>query len=192
MSNTYIHHTALVEINFFKNFQSQVKPHILNSNGASSAAVQQSIPSGHSDPNLATTTGVVAKEEDSSKYAALSSYLGSPTHDFSDPGSPPQLNLKRPSLTNEYPFLTLRSKSTDEFSAGKPTIGNNEDGVAVVMESILKHRKNLRQSHRIYKVPFMREKKKRVREEAPLEELRYLRYAQSSLLTFHEIFLTTF
>ena len=157
-------------------FYFQVKPQILKSNGAS-AAVQQSIPSGPADPNLAPiTTGVVTKEEDSSKYAALSSYLGSPTHS-SDPGSPPpMLNLKTASTpANDYPFLTLRTKSTDEcISSTNVNTSSNEDGVALFMESILQHRKNLRLSHRTFKVPFMKEKKKRVMDFKPLEELRYV------------------
>ena len=153
----------------------QVKPQILKSNGAS-AAVQQSIPSGPADLNLAPfSTGAVTKEEDS-KYAALSSYLGSPTHS-SDPGSPPpMLSLKTASTpANDYPFLTLRTKSTDECcSSTKVNTSSNEDGVALFMESILQHRKNLRLSHRTFKVPFMKEKKKRVMDFKPLEELRYV------------------
>ena len=153
----------------------QVKPQILKSNGAS-AAVQQSIPLGPTDPNLAPiSTGAVTKEEDS-KYAALSSYLGSPTHS-SDPGSPPpMLSLKTASTpANDYPFLTLRTKSTDECSSStKVNTSYNEDGIAPYMESILQYMKNRRLGHRTYKLPFMKEKKKRVMDFKPLEELRYL------------------
>lgn len=51
-----------------------------------------------------------------------------------------------------------------------------DEGIASVVEGILENRKRLRQSYlsRMYQVPFMKEKKKRVREEAPLEEMRYV------------------
>ena len=157
-----------------------MKPHILKSNGAS-AAVQQSIPSGHSDPNLApASSGVVTKEEvdTSCKSAALLSYLGSPTHS-SDPGSPPMLSALKSSsskTTDSYPFLTLRSKSTDsEYCSYKNNSLNNEyqEGIALKIESILQHRKSLRLSNRLFKIPFMKEKKRMMTNFDPLESLRY-------------------
>merc|ERR1712083_348609 len=75
----------------------RVKPHILKSNGASAAVQQSTTPLGHSDLVPQVASNVVTKEEadNSSKYAALSSYLGSPDHS-SDPGSPPpMLNSSR-------------------------------------------------------------------------------------------------
>ena len=174
----------------------QVKPQILKSNGAS-AAVQQSILSGPADSNLAPiSTGAVPKEEDS-KYAALSSYLGSPDHS-SDPGSPPpMLSLKTASTpaANDYPFLTLRTKSTDECSSSPSKVNTSygEDGVAPFMESILQYMKNRRLSHRTYKIPFMKEKKKRVMDFKPLEELRYLFCFQNAKMDcFCEQFLNNF
>ena len=105
-------------------------------------------------------------KEDGNKYAALSSYLGSPTHS-SDPGSPtfppgplhgsppPRKELLPPSKLD--PFLTAKGSSNE---------GKNDDGIANVVDRILDQRKILRKSlafSRMYKVPF--EKKKRPKAE---------------------------
>lgn len=121
----------------------------------------------------------VPTKEDCNKYAALSSYLGSPTHS-SDPGSPPPVAAKMAapqvvsSSSKEYPYLTFRGKS--EAAASTVIKTTCDEGIASVVEGILENRKRLRQSYlsRMYQVPFMKEKKKRVREEAPLEEMRYV------------------
>ena len=147
----------------------QVKPHILKS---SSNGPQQPL-SAPLPVSNSTITDNEAKE-DSNRYAALSSYLGSPTH-TSDHGSPPPLPLSSSSSSScpkeekisSYPYLTIKGSAAAAAADGS-------DGVAIIVNSILAHRKKLRQSllGRMFKVPFMKEKKKRVREEAPLETIK--------------------
>ena len=137
------------------------------------ATAQQTLPSSqNSTPVSDPSTDSIVKEvkEEGSKYAALSSYLGSPTHS-SDPGSPPSLSTVASSpllASKDYPYLTLKGKNTDRVSTP-------EDGIAVVVENILQHRKNLRMSlfGRMFKIPFMKEKKKRIMQEAPLDQHRW-------------------
>ena len=67
---------------------------------------------------------------------------------------------------NEYPYLTVRGKTEIKFE---------ETSTPRVVDNILEHRKKLRQSYannRMYKIPFMKEKKKKTREEAPLEAIK--------------------
>ena len=119
--------------------------------------------------NNSTKTDIEAKE-DSNRYAALSSSLGSPTH-TSDHGSPPPLaspsSCTKEEKLSAYPYLTIKGSAAAAAADGY-------DGVAIIVNKILAHRKKLRQSllGRMFKVPFMKEKKKRVREEAPLETIK--------------------
>ncbi len=123
-------------------------------------------------------------QEDGNKYAALSSYLGSPTHS-SEPGSPPPvpnaLSAKPAvaSSSKEYPYLTVRGKSSDSSepgtSSGTFVKTSFDDGIASVVENILAHRKEFRRCQalsRMYRTPFQERKKKKVRVTAPLEEIR--------------------
>ena len=60
-------------------------------------------------------------------------------------------------------------------TAASVQAGATNDGIASVVENILEHRKQFRKSYflsRMYKTPFMKEKRKRVREEKPLEDHR--------------------
>ena len=149
----------------------QVKPHILKSS-SNGQQQQPQQPSSATPVSNLTTTDNEAKE-DLNRYAALSSYLGSPTH-TSDHGSPPPAvppptsSCLKEEKVGSYPYLTIKG------SAAAAAVGDNFDGVANVVNSILEHRKKLRQSFmgRMFKVPFMKEKKKRVREEAPLETIK--------------------
>ena len=145
----------------------QVKPHILKSSNSQPPAgpPQPSLPA---KPLSSLTTDTETKE-DSNRYAALSSYLGSPTHtsDHGSPPPPPSAYLKD-GKSSPYPYLTVKG------SAAAAAVSDASDGIASVVDSILQHRKKLRQSFmgRMFKVPFMKEKKKRVREEAPLETIK--------------------
>jgi hypothetical protein len=105
-----------------------------------------------------------AAQTDANKYAALSSYLGSPTHS-SDPGSPPQLPIvparacggTGPTPGKAYPYLIMKG-STSGSSGEHDTFWGpkGEDGITNVVDTILENRKKLRLSAAMssrYKVP---------------------------------------
>ncbi len=149
-----------------------MKPKILTSPNPTLVSSQVSTPS------AADSGGV--KEEPANKYAALSSYLGSPTHS-SEAGSPPQLPVvpqsknagssttsttNKPSATSPYPYLTVKGSTAhlggehDLFWGPK-----TEEGFVNVVDTILENRKKLRLSSmgRMYKLPHEpKMKKKRV------------------------------
>ena len=154
----------------------QVNPNILqSSSGVTQPPAASTAGSGATAVPLGTPNAVELPDtkEDGNKYAALSSYLGSPTHS-SDPGSPnpfsPPVGSPPPPGHNElaspcppsklYPYLMAKGSSVE---------GKSEEGIANVVDRILEQRKKLRQSSglsRMYKVPFEKKISKRVKEEA--------------------------
>ena len=123
------------------------------------------------------TESLVETKEDGNKYAALSSYIGSPTHS-SDPGSPPNplfqntnSSTASPTIRNELSSPSCQSSKLYPYlmAKGSSTEGRNEfhDGIANVVDRILEQRKILRQSmglSRMYKVPFAKKKQTRVKD----------------------------
>ena len=85
-------------------------------------------------------------------------------------------SVQQPVMTSkEYPYLTTRGSKTEINNTGLWT-SKSDEGIAAVVDTILEHRKKLRQNatSRMYKTTFTpkEERKKRSREEAPLEGIK--------------------
>ena len=122
----------------------QVNPSILKSSSGVTPAT--------GTPQTSQAVDLQAEtKDDGNKYAALSSYLGSPTHS-SDPGSPnpfPPPPLASPPSSRKdlssspscasklYPYLMAKGSSSE---------GRSDDGIANVVDKILDQRKKLREN----------------------------------------------